>query len=144
VAFDKENNEIYGISDLILFFNSNSDFGLVISDPKGNYHRYIKNKGLPINDNILFINFSHSFYEVLKLIDASIRNTSTDGDSLSVKESLFLNKLTFASDVVSRPYGVIRFKRGNYDVFLNEYKPLRYDISDFDGSEKIIQLYNTI
>lgn len=144
VAFDKENNEIYGISDLVTFFNLHTDYGLVVSDPKGNYLRYIKEKGIPINNNILFIDFRHSFFEVLKYIDGSIRNTSTDGDSLSVKESLFLNKLTFVTDVVSRPDGVIKFKRGNYSVFLEEYNNPQFNVSDFDGSEKLIQLYKAI
>lgn len=144
VSFDKENNEIYGISDLIVFFNSNPDFGLIVSDPKGKYHQFLKKKGLPINDNIIIVDYKHSFYEVLKQIDGSIRNTSTDGDSLSVKESLFLNKLTFVSDVVSRPKGVIKFKRGNYEGFLKDYELNKYDVSSFDGSEKLIQLYKTI
>jgi hypothetical protein len=34
-----------------------------------------------------------------------LRITTTDGDALSVKEALFLNKQVIATDVVDRPVG---------------------------------------
>ena len=38
-----------------------------------------------------------------------IRNTSTDGDSLSIHEALSKGVITYATDVVQRPVGVISY-----------------------------------
>ena len=45
--------------------------------------------------------------------DIIVRPTNTDGDSLTIREGLFLNKKVLASDVVKRPEGVILFKNRN-------------------------------
>lgn len=122
LTYDKFKNEIYGIIDLIKYFNLNSHLALVISDPSSKYKEYFELKNIALQPNILLINDSHSFYEVLKLVNASIRNTSTDGDSLSVRESIFLEKLTLATNVVSRPKGAIIYNRGDYNF--SYYKDL--------------------
>src|SRR5690606_30465197 len=41
VTFDRLGDEIYGISDLVKLFSSIDNAGLVISDPSGNYKKYI-------------------------------------------------------------------------------------------------------
>ncbi|MBE7418002.1 MAG: hypothetical protein HS128_09625 [Ideonella sp.] len=51
-----------------------------------------------------------SFSGIAALADGTIRATSTDGDALSVRESLFLGKLTIASDAAARPEGTVLFK----------------------------------
>lgn len=102
LSFDKNGNEIYGISFLVSCFR-NSGNALIISDPSGNYRKKIKTE----YDNILFLAYPHSFIEVLKLSDCFIRYTSTDGDSLSIHEALDCNIPVIATDVVSRPDGVI-------------------------------------
>lgn len=107
LSFDVDEKEIYGISDLIRIFCENPDLGLTVSDPTGNYLGYLKSIKIDIPENVLFITEAHSFYEVMKLTDGMIRNTTTDGDALSVKEALWLRKTTLATDVVSRPKGVI-------------------------------------
>jgi hypothetical protein len=106
VSIDKFQNDIYGIEFLIDFFSNKKKYALIISDPSGNYRKKYTN----LNENIYFVSYPHSYFEILKLIDVNIRNTSTDGDALSVKESLYLNKTTLCTDVVSRPSGVLLFK----------------------------------
>lgn len=110
LSFDANGKEIYGISDLIGIFRENSDFGLTVSDPTGNYLRYLNSLQIEIPENVLFITETHSFYEVMKLTDGMIRNTTTDGDALSVKEALWLGKPALVTDVVSRPDGVICYR----------------------------------
>jgi hypothetical protein len=39
-----------------------------------------------------------------------LRTTNTDGDAISIREALDLNKIVIASDVVKRPQGVKLFK----------------------------------
>lgn len=111
-TFDKNDIEIYGIFEILDFFKNHPNLGLVFSDPSGSYQEKIKNENIILPQNILIITENHSFYKILLLCDVSIRNTSTDGDSLSVTESLCLQKTTFCTNVVSRPKGVILFERG--------------------------------
>ena len=118
LTYDKEGNEIYGIFDLISHFNNKPEDALVISDPSSQYINFVVKNSIEIRENIFLINEYHSFYELLKFADANIRNTSTDGDSISLRESLYLNKVTFATDVVSRPIGTRVYKRGKYDFSL--------------------------
>lgn len=143
-TYDKNNTEIYGILDLIDVFNNHNDFSLIISDPSGDYYKYIIENRINVNQNILILNHPHSFCEILKLSDASIRNTSTDGDSLSIKESLYYNKLTFATNVVSRSKGVITYKRGDYSILFKNIEPPAVDRNNLNGSVELIKLYNKI
>lgn len=121
LSYDKQNIEIYGIFELIEAMKSFSEFGLILSDPSGSYYRYFQDQKVKLPHNIYIINNNHSFYRVLELSDASVRNTITDGDSISIRESLFLNKLTFATDCVSRPNGCIIFQRGNFLKTITEF-----------------------
>lgn len=105
LSYDENGNETYGIKFLINFFSNKPDTMLLISDPTGQNKEKYEKKG----NNVMFISFPHSYYEVLKRVDISIRNTSTDGDSLSVKESLYLGCRTICSDVVNRPAGCYLF-----------------------------------
>lgn len=106
LAYDFNGKEIYGIVELIKFFNNNIDFGFILSDPSNDYSNYFKSNNIKLNKNIFIINESHSFFKVLELSDCFVRNTSTDGDSISIREALFLNKKTFATNCVQRPKGV--------------------------------------
>lgn len=105
VSYDKSGNEIYGISFLFDYFRKHSEYSFVMSDPSGNYGKLIRH----CSDNIYFISYPHNYYELLKKVDIFIRNTSTDGDALSVKESLHVGCKTICTDVVNRPEGCILF-----------------------------------
>lgn len=113
-AYDKEGREIYGIDFLIHFFKGNTKYALVISDPSGNYSKRYQD-----GDGIFLIGYPHPYYELLKDADIFVRNTSTDGDSVSVKESLSLGKPALCSDVVDRPKGVVTFKYSDRETFGN-------------------------
>jgi glycosyltransferase involved in cell wall biosynthesis len=66
-----------------------------------------------IQDSFLLLNEKLSFVKLIEKADITVRATNTDGDSLSIRESLFFNKPIIASDVVERPKGVILFKTRN-------------------------------
>jgi len=119
VTFDNYGKEIYGLSELLIACEVQSEYVLVISDPSGNYQRFIRRKSPALLHNAYWISTPHSFYEVLKLSTAFVRNTTTDGDSLSVREALFLGKLTFATDVVCRPDGIVLYKSVK-EIFQNK------------------------
>ena len=147
---DKYNQEIYGIFEIIAFFKINPAIGLVFSDPSGAYKEEFNRISFNLPSNILHINQQHSFFEVLKLSNFSIRNTSTDGDSISVKESLYLNKITFCTNIVSRPNGVILYERGQFHQMLNEFLAKKRQTillekgTVVDGSIQLIELYEKL
>lgn len=119
-SFDKFNNEIYGIDFLISFFTDHPNWGLIIADPSGAYKElYSKNI---LAQNIFIIGTPVSFIGILKLSDCFIRNTSTDGDSISIHEALQYNVHVIATDVVDRPQDVVLVK-------YNEHNSLREKIS---------------
>jgi hypothetical protein len=147
ISYDKYGQEVYGIKDLLEVFEVNPQMFLIISDPSGQYRKHIlriyKQKLLP---NICFVSLPHSFIEILKFSDVFIRATSTDGDSISIKEALFLNKKVIASDVASRPAGCILYSYGNREDL--EYKLCNYmniEVPDRwvveDGYKEIKKLY---
>ncbi|SEA62051.1 Glycosyltransferase involved in cell wall bisynthesis [Arachidicoccus rhizosphaerae] len=107
INFDNEGNEIYQISALINLFKERPKEGLIISDPSGNYFNFCVKNGAIVPENILFITIPHDFNSVIKTVDCVIRFTTTDGDSLSVKESLYWGRPVIATNVVSRPSGTI-------------------------------------
>lgn len=100
------------------------------------YYELIKNEKL--EKNIVLIPYSISFVRLIQKSDMVIRATNTDGDALTVRESLFFNKPVIASDVVSRPEGTILFRnRDSNDLYSkiieNLYKPYStIDKSDID------------
>ena len=112
-AYDKNGVETYGIVPLIHYINQRPHLGLIISDPSNEYTTYIKNNSVRLKKNVIIINENHSFFEVLRLSDCFIRNTSTDGDSISIKEALFLGIKVIASNCVDRPDGVELIKVGD-------------------------------
>ena len=75
-------------------------------------------------------------------MDFFVRNTSTDGDALSVKEALFLGVPTICTDVVDRPKGVMLFKYCDRDSFENCLMDKKKDnVAIENGAEQIVQLY---
>ena len=106
LAFDSEGREIYGISQLVSLFQAHCNWGLIVSDPSGRYAPFIAAKLGPLPSNVLFITYPHEFVHVLERATCMIRATTTDGDSLSVREALQLGVPVVASDCVDRPEGV--------------------------------------
>lgn len=144
VTYDKNGLEIYGIIDLIFLFSKIQSLCLVICDPSNQYSIYCMRNNIFIPKNVYFISKPHSMFSVLRIVDGLIRNTSTDGDSIAIKESLYLNKFTFATNVVSRPTGTIIYERGKYeDLILKlESHNKSFDNLILDGSQEILNLYN--
>jgi glycosyltransferase involved in cell wall biosynthesis len=149
VSFDSQGNEIYGISQLVNIFSKLPDKGLILSDPSGEYKKYLEAKFGLLPGNLLILNYGHDFITVIKHTSVMIRATTTDGDSLSVKEALFLGKQVIASDCVNRPNGAILYKMGNQDDLIDVIKSIRKDTNSIlaedtiiDASVELVSLYN--
>ena len=143
VAQDKFGQDIYGVDFLIDYFQDKKEDALVISDPTGNYKKRYCNLQF---DNIFFIDYPHPYFEVLKRADYFIRNTSTDGDALSVKEALWLGVPALCTDVVDRPKGVRLFKYNDKDSFeecLNS-NDAQYHVRIINGAEDVLKKYKEL
>ncbi len=72
-----------------------------------------------LEDFITIIPYSISFVKLIQKSDLVVRATNTDGDALTIRESLFFNKPVVASDVIERPKGTVLFKnRDSMDLYL--------------------------
>lgn len=148
LGFDARGKEIYQITDIIAIFNNQPQKGLIISDPSGKYKDYLKNRKVSIDSNIVLISEPHDFNAVIEHSDAVIRFTTTDGDSISVREALSLRKPIIATNVVSRPEGVILISPNVKDLedFLNSDKiePVSNNVKIENAFEKLQNIYRAI
>lgn len=70
---------------------------------------------LGIESRFMLYEGSVSFVALMQQADVSVRATNTDGDAVSVRESLFLGIPVVASDCVSRPDGAILHRTRDLD-----------------------------
>ncbi len=145
--------DLYGFDEIIKLFDNvkvKENWGAIlnVSSLKGCEDKFnqmielIEEKSL--GNNIYLLNEKVSFPAMLKKSDASIRATLTDGDALSVRESLVLGVKTIASDCVERPKGVIVYQTLNSESLLSclleEFEVGLVD--NFSYEEKILNLYS--
>lgn len=90
---------------------------LVLVDPSGTTVEYVKEllkKYSCLNNlNTLYISKPIDFSTLIKKSNVTIRATRSDGDSLSVRESLYFGTPVIASDVTYRPKGTELFENEN-------------------------------
>lgn len=118
------NEDLYGLDLCVQLIKSLkkefSDIGLVFALPEigdSDYFNQIKeliNKG-NLNKNIFFMTGQKEMWPLFNKVDIFLRPTNTDGDSVSVREALYLNCKVIASDVCDRPKNTILFKNRNID-----------------------------
>jgi hypothetical protein len=141
---DKSGNDLYGIDFLLRIFSNLPDFCLLISDPSANlkkkYFNYVD------CDNILFISVQHQFVEIIKKSNLLIRATTTDGDSLSIKEAFYYNVDVIASDCVDRPQGCNLYITLNEESFLKTLFKSKAEkhLKIYNGAKQIIEIYRNI
>lgn len=148
VTFDKNGREIYGITEMIDRFHEYPEYQLLISDPSGNYRSYIQKYNPHISNNIFFISHLHDFKSILLLSDAFIRNTTTDGVSLSIHEARDLGIPILASAAVERlPFCSIFYDFSKTDLKekLEEAERLiALPVEASDTVARLIELYQDI
>ena len=142
LSFDKNKVEIYGIFDLIRLFEGCNDIGLIICDPSGEYRFTIENERIFIPTNVLIFSSYIDFNAVLLKSNGMIRNTTTDGDSISVKECLSLGKQVYATNVVERPKEVNLVENlSDLKIQLLNFNSKKKIVFSEDGFEMIKDLY---
>lgn len=115
VAWDSHGNETYSITQLIQLFANLKSQALVISDPSSKYWKYLKERNITLPNNVNILSHPHKFHPIINHTDGFIRATTTDGDSISVREAIYYGKRVYCSDCVDRPEGVILFKTNDYE-----------------------------
>ncbi|MDN3723104.1 hypothetical protein QRD02_01815 [Aequorivita sp. SDUM287046] len=106
----KGNNKNYKI----IFVIASMDEKLNLYD---HYARVIREENL--EEVISLIPYSISFVKLMLESDLVVRATNTDGDAITVREALYLNRPIIASDVTFRPEGTILFaNRDSKDLYL--------------------------
>jgi len=107
-----------------------------------------------LKDNFYFYTKPVAYPAVIKLCDLFIRPTNTDGDALSIRESLLLRTPVIASDVCNRPKGTILFNNRNSDDLYDKVVHVRENyekemknienIEFEDNAMKIIDVYREV
>ena len=146
--WDSDGHEVYGILDLIKIFQTTPDLGLVFSDASGEYSKLLKDREIQVPENMLILNDQHDFVSVIQATEGLIRATSTDGDSLSVREALDFGKSVIASDSVPRPENCILYAMGDNDALREKivsFQPSFVSTSNTPNAvDLIIDLYTEL
>lgn len=104
------------------------DLIYIVSSLEAGEDRFQKAQSLiqqyQIQSSFFLINEKASFVKLIEQSDMVIRPTNTDGDSLTIREGLYLNKIVLASDVVERPEGTKLFKTRNTEDLFEKMKAL--------------------
>lgn len=116
------------------------------------YEKYLKLIAKKKLVNVLLYVKPISFVALIKDSDMTLRLTNTDGDALSIRESLYLNTPIIASDVVERPGGTILFKNRDSEdlkkIFNQTYVRINSGIGNDekiqDSRELVVRCYNKI
>lgn len=105
-------------------------------------------------DNVLIAKDIHSVHAIIKKSDLFVRSTFLDGDSMSVREALFLGTPVIASDTAYRPKDVILFKRADsndlyqkmHQVLKNpgSFVPKYASIEAYDNLKTIEKIYRSL
>jgi len=163
ISFYK-NQDLYGIDLSIelmkqLIDNGYKDIGFIYVIPDiGDYDYFEKMQNLVkkynLEDNFHFYTKPVAYPAVINMCDLFIRPTNTDGDALSIREAISLQRPAIASDVCKRPEGTILFKKRNGSDLYNkaiyvienytESKKQIESIEFKDNAKKILEVYKKV
>ena len=78
----------------------------------------------------------------MKTCDLFLRPTNSDGDSVSVRESLSLGVPVIASDAAPRPNGTILFRSRDHDDLTNKTIDVLNNLDDYKVRLMTLQVEN--
>jgi len=141
------NMDLYGLDMMISLMKKLKKYGymnigLVIKVPEckieqQEYFKGIKKKivdNLLENDILIIEEDLKELYLLEKEADFMIRPSCTDGDSVSIRESLYFDIPVVTSDAIPRPIGCIIFKNRNLEDFA---KKVIVTIKKVQSGEKV-------
>ena len=154
-----DGEEVYGFDIILKAYSDLDKHGairntiFVLLDPSNSYQQVVGLIDLPesaYGNRLLYLGgLDISFVALLRRSTFSIRATRTDGDSLSVRESLYLQVPVVASDIVVRPDGVRLFRSGSSEdlarVILDELDDgAVYSVQPFNCAESLFEIYDEL
>ncbi|MBF4454320.1 glycosyltransferase [Acinetobacter sp. SK-43] len=123
---DAKGADIYTLGSLIDIFAKlapkyKHDYFLIAiaSYPETSFSQEIRAKVRSLTgkyDNLIFLEDDKKIWPLLQVTKLFIRATTTDGDSVSLREALYFGAPVLASDVVPRPDGVMLFNLEKDDL----------------------------
>jgi len=148
--------EMYGlafITDFIDYISKDHpNIGLYLKTPYPNnkFKRYIEKlmKNNNLEGSVYWSCESDNIINIISKCDIYIRPTETDGDSVLLREALYLGVKCIASDVINRPEGCLIYSNRNiqdleqvFNNCLNNPSVNTYNHQN-DSSLKLIEVYN--
>jgi glycosyltransferase involved in cell wall biosynthesis len=157
------NEDLYGLDlfiDLCSIIRIDyPNIGFIFCLPQIGDYNYFKKmmrriEGKNLKENFLIYTKGDRMIPILKMSDIFIRPTNTDGDSISIRESLSYGIPVIASDVVPRPNSVVLFKNRDlkdlvkkvkyviehYDECIKDLNSIGYE----DNFKKILYVYHDL
>jgi len=154
--------DLYGIDMMVqLLKRLKKDYpriGLILSVNGGDesaIQQMVKDSRLSVGDSMLFVTESlKEFAPLAALTHLFLRPTNTDGDAVSIRESMFVSTPVVASDATLRPEPCVLFANRNMDDFelkvrkaLSELDILKMRLANCtvgDNAGQILKLYRDL
>ncbi|WP_069469667.1 glycosyltransferase [Candidatus Marithrix sp. Canyon 246] len=122
LSFNTDGKDVYGFDTLIEAFKKiNENVILILLIPAMNneekkyYDKIIGQLDNKDKKRVILKNYTNiEGWQYIQSSDIFIRPTITDGDALSVREALYMDKYTVVSDCTVRPDGVTLFKTSDH------------------------------
>lgn len=94
---------------------------LFVADPwPVDVRELVNGKFSELGPHIVYVPPEIPFSSVMSALDLYVRTTKSDGDSIAVREALFMGVSVVASDVCSRPTGCSLYSAGDVRSCVNE------------------------
>ncbi len=159
-----KNFDLYGLDmiiELVARLNKyySRDVGFIlkimISDVSDvEYLNRLLEEGNKYKDNLLIIQEDlEEIYPLEQMASVVVRPSITDGDSVSIQESLFLGTPVITSDAIPRPKGCMLFKNRDMEDFEKKVRELINKLlkgetinvfSSMNAGQEILSVYNKI
>ncbi|VVB60148.1 Uncharacterised protein [uncultured archaeon] len=102
-----------------------------------------------IDNNFIFVTEPYQFYPILMESDLFIRPTNTDGDSISIRESIFYKIPSVVSDVIPRPKGPNVFRNRDLndltlkvETILENYEKYKKELENLEIENNFTTIKN--
>lgn len=147
-TLDNNGNDVYQVENIINCFKDIKNASIVISDPKDVYRPRFEEIIRKDNiSNVKFLSKPHSFFALLNMVDCFLRYTTTDGDSLSIHEALYQNTPVIATNIVTRPQGVIEINLSKDKLKKYIANPELIELKEYKTTnvlEELVKIYNKL
>ncbi|MFZ6041304.1 glycosyltransferase [Vibrio natriegens] len=130
-TIDNMGRDVYGIDKAVFLINtlekkfpSQYSMLFVIGDDKDFKVKNLLERRVSNHNSYLYVSGNYELWPLFKMVDLFIRPTTTDGDSVSIREALYLNCPVVASNVVPRPDDVVTFNLFDNDEMYKNVKSI--------------------